>query len=246
MKRPIEFSTLKRVYLRVPLLQNNILTLDKDYMHYLKIVLRFKVGTTFRVFNREDGEYLAEIYDIQNKFMKIKILNLLRTFELQSELILGISIIKPDKMLYAINMATQLGVTKIIPLVAERCQLQSINIEKFEKCIIEATEQSERLNPPVLKDVMSLGEYNNILGQEGIIIYANEMELKENSIKKIRTFPSRVSIIIGPEGGFTEQEVKRFLSWNNAYSVSLGCNILRTETAVAVGLAQINLMRDSA
>lgn len=154
------------------------------------------------------------------------------------------SIIKQDKLMLAINMATQLGVTKIVPLITERCQFRSVNIERLTKCVIEATEQSERLNPPVIELAISIQNY--LKKNNNFVLYANEHEKEENSILKLKSSNkdiADISIVIGPEGGFTNDEIALLASYKNAHSISLGKNILRAETATVAALAQVNLVR---
>ena len=150
-------------------------------------------------------------------------------------------------MLDAIDMAVQLGVTKIIPLIAERSQFRTVNTQRLMKCIIESTEQFERLIPWILMPVVSLSLF---LEQtlDNSIIYANENE--NNTLLKIMPIYSsdisaNLSVVVGPEGGFSQNELQMLSLKPNTLSISLGSNILRTETAVARCLAQIKLFTAS-
>ncbi|WP_410521486.1 RsmE family RNA methyltransferase [Candidatus Tisiphia endosymbiont of Metellina segmentata] len=152
-------------------------------------------------------------------------------------------------MLDAIDMAVQLGVTKIIPLIAERSQFRTVNTQRLMKCIIESTEQSERLIPCILMPVVSLSLF---LEQtlDNSIIYANENEDENNTLLKIMPIYSsdisaNLSVVVGPEGGFSQNELQMLSLRPNTLSISLGSNILRTETAVATCLAQIKLFTAS-
>lgn len=239
----MKFSKLTRVYTSNKLIENQTLNLDNCYRHYLKNVLRLKVGDKFRIFNGQCGEFLAQIDDITKSSLSINLIAFLRKPITEPILVLGLSIIKNDKMLEAINTAVQLGVTGIIPLISERSQFRTINIDRLQKCIIEATEQSERLNPPYLGSLTSLNNYHHL--DLEMIIYANENEVVENSMAKLKFLATKISLIIGPEGGLTEREINMLAAWQNTYSVSLSSNVLRSETAVCVGLAQLQLVRDN-
>ncbi len=138
-------------------------------------------------------------------------------------------------------MATQLGVTKIVPLITERSQFRSVNIERLTKCVIEATEQSERLSSPVIEPAISIQDY--LKKTNNFVLYANEHEKEENSILKLNKDITDISIVIGPEGGFTNDEIALLASYNNTHSISLGKNILRAETAAVAALAQIRLVK---
>ncbi len=145
----MKFSNLNRIYINNALAANSKIELTDNQGHYIKTVLRLKIQDQFRVFNNVDGEFIAQINNIGKNNLSINITNLLRKPTPLPSLTLGLAIIKPENFLLAINMATQLGVTKIVPLITERCQLRNVNNERLLKCTIEATEQSERLSPDI-------------------------------------------------------------------------------------------------
>ncbi|MDR0296649.1 MAG: 16S rRNA (uracil(1498)-N(3))-methyltransferase [Rickettsia sp.] len=275
-------SRLHRIYTNTKLIENCSLNLTEDHSHYLKTVLRLKIGDHFRIFNGIDGEFIAQITDITKNKLRAGLTNILRKAIVEPELTLGISIIKNDRMLDAIDMAVQLGVTKIIPLITERSQFHNVNDQRLMKCIIESTEQSERLTPPILMPLTSLALFLD-QNLDNSIIYANENEDENNTLLKImpihsndlknwnvkqgvsersvqnvrehanapkfyeansskqKSIHSNISVIVGPEGGFSPNELKMLSLRPNSLSISLGANVLRTETAVATCLAQIKL-----
>lgn len=237
----MKISRLHRIYSNIKLIENYSLNLAEDHSHYLKTVLRLKIGDHFRIFNGIDGEFIAQITDITKNNLHVELTNILRKTIIEPELTLGISIIKSDRMLDAIDMAVQLGVTKIIPLITERSQFRNVNNQKLMKCIIESTEQSERLIPPILMPLTSLSLFLD-QNLNNSIIYANENEDENNTLLKIMpTSYSNISVIVDPEGGFSPNELKILSLRPNSLSISLGVNVLRTETAVAACLAQIKL-----
>lgn len=239
----MKFSQIPRIYANIKLIESCLLELSRDNMHYLKTVLRLRVGDSFRIFNNQDGEFIAQITDITKNNLSAQINNIFRAITPEPEIILGLSIIKNDRMLDAINMAVQLGATKIVPLVTQRVQSGNINSQKLVKCIIEYTQQSERLVPPTLEPTivlpLFLEKYYN-----KFILYANENEEDNNTLFRFATtLPASIIIIVGPEGGYSASELKLLESTDNCHSISLGSSVLRTETAVAACLAQIKLLR---
>lgn len=233
-----------RIYINSHLAENSKIELGDNHYHYIKTVLRLRVNDKFRVFNGTNGEYIAQITKIDKNNLSVEIQGCLRKPSVESSLTLAIAIIKQDKLMLTINMATQLGVTKIIPLITERCQFKLVNIDRLTKCAIEATEQSERLNPPIIEAAISIQNY--LKENNSFIIYANEHEQKENSVLKVISSLNKntdnISIIIGPEGGFTNDEILLLSSYENARSISLGKNILRAETAAVTAISQIKLL----
>lgn len=239
----MKISKLSRVYINQVLNENKSLSLGPAQLHYLQNVMRLKEGRQLRVFNETDGEFIATINNFTKKEVVIDITKLNKKPLKEAPLTLLISIIKPDKLLDAINMAVQIGVTEIIPIIAERSQSKIINLERLAKIIIEAAEQSERLSIPKYNSPIDLEKFLCSSNHE-MIIYANESETDQNQMFKIETFPNNLAYLVGPEGGFSELELEVLKESRKTCSVSLGSNVLRAETAVAVGLAHIQLMRE--
>ncbi|KIJ88583.1 16S rRNA (uracil(1498)-N(3))-methyltransferase [Rickettsia asembonensis] len=231
-----------RIYINSHLAENSKIELAGDHVHYVKTVLRLKVNDSLRIFNGTDGEFLAQITDIGKHNLSVRLKKQLKKPYTESALTLAAAIIKQDKLMLAINMATQLGITKIIPLITGRCQFRSVNIERLTKCVIEATEQSERLNTPIIEKAITIQDY--LKENNNLMLYANEHEKEENSISRILSSLSNsdITIIVGPEGGFTNDELELLASYKNTKSVSLGSNILRAETAAITAIAQVKLL----
>ena len=239
----MKISSLPRIYLDRKLSKDILLNLEDVHYHYLKTVLRLKVNDKVRIFNGIDGEFIGQITDITKNNISVLLIDLFRTIAKEPNLTLALAVIKNDKMLDAISMAVQLGATVIAPLITERSQFHKINTDKIKRCIIEFTEQSERHKPPTL---LPLSLLNNFLDQNShnFILYANENEDPNKTLLTIKSLTlSDIILIIGPEGGFSENELNMFALKSYCYSFSLGPNVLRTETAVAASLAQITLLR---
>ena len=111
------------------------------------------------------------------------------------------------------------------------------------KRIIESAEQSNRLCIPDLEEIILLNNFNTRTFQEEIVFFANEKEKNEINILNLGSLPSKACLLIGPEGGFSDSEINMISSWKHTISISLSLNILRSETAVAAGLAQIHLAK---
>ncbi|KYP98661.1 16S rRNA (uracil(1498)-N(3))-methyltransferase [Rickettsia endosymbiont of Proechinophthirus fluctus] len=232
-----------RIYINSRLAENSKIELARDHhVHYVKTVLRLKVNDCLRLFNGTDGEFLAQINDIGKNNLSVRLKEQLKKPYTESTLTLAVAIIKQDKLMLAINMATQLGITKIIPLITRWCQFRSVNIERLTKCVIEATEQSERLTPPIIEKAITIQDY--LKKNNNLMLYANEHEKEENSILRISSSLSNsdITIIVGPEGGFTNAELELLASYKNTKSISLGSNILRAETAAITAIAQVRLL----
>ena len=239
----MKYSNLTRVYIKEPIVKGKRITITGDELHYLKSVIRLKISSSFRLFNDTDGEFLVEIVEVSKSSLVAKIVSFLRKSQKSQELTLAMCIIKPDRMLEAIKGAVQLGATQIIPIISERVQYKQVAKSRILKSIIQSTAQSERFHPPSLSEEITLSDFckDNHFKQ---IIFANELESENNKILNISKRESKVAILIGPEGGFSNSEIDMLKSYDNVSSVSLGLNVLRAEVAAISAISLIKMMQE--
>jgi 16S rRNA (uracil1498-N3)-methyltransferase len=135
-----------------------------------------------------------------------------------------------------IQKATELGVTKFLPIIFDRTIVRKINKERLEKVIIEATEQSNRINVPVIEQPQTLDSF--LKNDMNLIFTDLNASNKKIDLKKLTTKPT--CVIIGPEGDFSEGEREEILEFNGVQPIKINENILRSETAVISALSIIN------
>ena len=136
-----------------------------------------------------------------------------------------------------IQKATELGVTKFLPIIFDRTVVRKINKERLEKIVIEASEQSNRINVPIIEESQSL---NNFLKTNSIDLIFTDINSENNKIDKSKLTDNPICIIIGPEGDFSEAERKEILSLSGVQAIKINENILRSETAVISAISIIN------
>ena len=209
--------------------------LDKSQSHYVSKVMRLKEKEVFSLFN-SSGEWEAKISNITKSIVEFNVTKQLRHKENTKDLWLAFSPIKSNYFNFMIQKATELGVTKFLPIIFERTIVRKINKERLEKVIIEAAEQSNRITVPSIEDPQKLKSFLN-----------NDMDLIFTDLNTTNTKidPTKLTIkptcvIIGPEGDFSEQEREEILKFNGVQSVKINENILRSETAVISALSIIN------
>ena len=136
-----------------------------------------------------------------------------------------------------IQKATELGVTKFIPIIFDRTIVRKINKERLKKVIIEAAEQSNRINVPFIEEPHSL---KNFLSNEKMDLIFTDLnsQNKKIDLKKLTSNPT--CIIIGPEGDFSEEEREQILGFADVQPIKINENILRSETAVISALSIVN------
>ena len=209
--------------------------LDKSQSHYVSKVMRLKEKEVFSLFNIS-GEWEAKIVNITKSIVEFNVTKQLRQKENTKELWLAFSPIKSNYFNFMIQKATELGVTKFLPVIFERTIVRKINKERLEKVIIEAAEQSNRITVPSIEEPQKLKSFLNN-DMDLIFTDLNTTNTKID-IKKLTTKPT--CVIIGPEGDFSEEEREEILKFNGVQPIKINENILRSETAVISALSIIN------
>ena len=210
--------------------------LDKSQSHYLAKVMRIKESEVFSIFN-QNGEWEAKVLKISKGIVEFKTIKQLRKKESSKELWLAFSPIKSNYQNFMIQKATELGVTKFLPIIFDRTVVRKINNERLEKIVIEASEQSNRLNLPEIEKPQNL---KNFLNSNSMDLIFTDLNSDNKKIEKSKLTDKPICIIIGPEGDFSEAEREEILSFKGVQSLKINENILRSETAVISAISIIN------
>ena len=210
--------------------------LDKSQSHYLIKVMRIKKSEVFSIFN-QNGEWEAKVLKISKGIIEFNIVKQLKKKEISKELWLAFSPIKSNYQNFMIQKATELGVTRFLPIIFDRTVVRKINIERLEKIIIEATEQSNRLNLPKIDKAQNL---KNFLNTNSMDLIFTDLNSDNKKIDKSKLTDKPICIIIGPEGDFSESEKEKILSFKGVQALRINENILRSETAVISAISIIN------
>jgi len=209
--------------------------LDKSQSHYVSKVMRLKEKEVFSLFN-SSGEWEAKILNITKTIVEFNVTKQLRQKENTKDLWLAFSPIKSNYFNFMIQKATELGVTKFLPIIFERTIVRKINKDRLEKVVIEAAEQSNRITVPSIEDPQKL---KNFLNNDMDLIFTDLNTTNTKiEIKKLTTKPT--CVIIGPEGDFSEEEREEILRVNDVQPIKINENILRSETAVISAISIIN------
>ena len=231
-----------RLYYPNSIVENTTSLLSKEHTHYVANVMRLKRGSNINCFNKE-GEWVSEVVFLEKDRVEVKFLNRVKESIKSPSIELAICLVKKNPMEIVLQKATELGVTKIIPIISERTEVKELNLERANKIVIEATEQSNQLSPPEISKITTLKNFMNNLNAANRIFFADincNKKLKKEDIKG----DNLKTILIGPEGDFSPAERKMILENSNTISFSLSKNILRTETATISALSLINYSYD--
>lgn len=223
----------------VPILnQNDNITLTNSLdINYLAKVMRKKIGDNLLVFNQQEGEFLTQIIEISNKKIILKLLERIRGYTKEKEVTLIFAPIKQNRISFLLEKATELGVTRLVPIITKHSVIDKINIDKWYIYIKEAAEQCGRLSVPEIKSLEKLSIFLENWDDNKAIIFCNERERDLSLMQCLKTKNTKdINILVGPEGGFSEEENGILLSKKNIVSVHLGEKILRAETACLFSL----------
>ena len=225
-----------RLFFSATLSADMIDKLDKSQSHYLTKVMRIKENEVFSLFNK-DGEWEAKVLEISKNIVEFKTTKQLRQKENFKELWLAFSPIKSNYQNFMIQKATELGVTKFLPIIFDRTVVRKINKERLEKIIIEACEQSNRINVPAIEDAQNLKSFlkNNLMD-----LIFTDLNSDNQKIDKSKLTNKAICIIIGPEGDFSETEREEILDFKGVQPIKINENILRSETAVISTISIVN------
>ena len=227
-----------RLYHPEKILENSTSLLSKEHTHYLVNVMRAKRGGNVNFFNK-NGEWLSEIVFLEKDRVEVKFLSKIKENTNTHNIELAICLVKKNAIEIILQKATELGIKKIIPIISERTEVKEINFERANKIVIEATEQSNQLEPPQISEILNLKDFLNI--NRNKIFFADinsDYSLEKKDFKEGET----VTVLVGPEGDFSPTERELILNGSNTIAFSLSKNILRTDTAVISAISLVNFI----
>jgi 16S rRNA (uracil1498-N3)-methyltransferase len=230
---------LPRLFLDAPLGLNQPVTCPDSAAHYLARVMRLQAGDAVVLFNGVDGEWLAELTSADRKHVQLSCQRQLRAQQTEPDLWLCFAPIKPGHMEFLVQKATELGVSRLQPVLTDRTVARHPNLEKMHAHAREAAEQSERLNLPTIPDMQRLPKLLDGWDASRLLLVADEYGagLPLGQLAQDISPQQPLALLTGPEGGFTPAEHEMLRDKNFIRLVTLGPRILRADTAALAGLA---------
>ena len=231
-----------RLYHPDSILENNTSLLSKEHTHYLVNVMRLKRGSNLNFFNK-NGEWKSEIIFLNKDRVEVRFLEKIKEGKNLSKTEIAICLVKKHPMDIILQKATELGVSKIIPIVSERTEVKELNIDRAKKIVIEATEQSNQLVPPEISNVIKLKDFLKTLSETSKLLFADVNSkdiLKTEDLKNSKS----LCILIGPEGDFSPLERESILQNRAVKPFTLSRNILRSDTAVISAISLVNFINN--
>lgn len=235
---------VSRLYVAAPLHIGGRLELDDDAAHYVRSVLRLKQDQNIVLFNGQGGEYQCRFREVSRKTVRVEIEHFVdRDVESPLAVTLGLGISRGDRMDWAVQKAVELGVSCLTPLVTERCVIKfnddkkQQRLQHWQHIAQHAAEQSGRTYCPLPSEIANLSDW--VGRQQGLRVFLDPYA--QQSLADLKPEDSRVTLLSGPEGGFSEQE-RQIAKAAGFVPVRMGARILRTETAVLAALTAVQTL----
>lgn len=231
-----------RIFVNEEIGIGNEIIITDNIFHYLSNVMRVRVEDKINIINGLDGEFLSVILKINKKNLTLKVINKVK--DVQYRKFLGLIFAPIQKIDILLKGATELGATAFFPIITEYTNKKNLKLNKIQSNVIEAIEQCERTDLPIINSMQSLSNTLKELDKKENIIFFCEERTSGNQIlnlyKNLKNTITNKNIyaLIGPEGGFSTEEKKLINSYKNVISINLGDTILRSETA-AVSILSI-------
>ena len=238
---PRSHSSLQRLYVTPDLYQGGALTLEKDQSLYLAAVLRKSVGDEVVLFNGRDGAWLCRLTGDSKKSVSLEVVEQIARQTPPSDLWYGFAPLKNERLDYVIQKAVEMGAGTIQPVMTQYTQVHRLKSERLAANAIEAAEQCEVLSVPVIAPEIALDRlldgWTEAHGDRKLI-FADEGEASSSPVETLTALRGqRVGLLVGPEGGFSDEERGKLRALPFVVPISLGPRILRADTAAVAALA---------
>ena len=227
-----------RLYTKEELQPNKTFLLNEEQTHYLKNVVKYSPKDTLLCFDNKRGEFLCDIVAFNKKTAEVITKSQTKDFSPCPDIWLLFAPLKKDKTDFVIEKATELGVKKIIPTLTRYTITTNIKTERYIQQAIEASEQSRRTDIPEISSPATLDELLSKWDTTRTLFFMDETLESPSFLEQLQQTPSSPSaILIGPEGGFSTEELSILKSKSFAKGATLGPRILRAETAALSALS---------
>lgn len=226
-----------RIFVEAELVSGTIVALDAEQSHYLLSVMRLAAGCSLLAFNGIDGEYECELGIAGKKTALLTIGARTRKQESVPDIWLMFAPLKKDRTDFVVEKATELGASRIVPVITRYAISDKVKAERWRAQAIEAAEQSRRLDVPVIDEAVGLEKLLQQWDETRRLYFMDETGNGLPVASVFQNAPAPAAFLIGPEGGFSGQELELLRSKPFARAVSLGKRILRAETAALAALS---------
>jgi 16S rRNA (uracil1498-N3)-methyltransferase len=229
----------QRLYLAAKLEERAEHALAQDQTHYVRDVMRLKPGDPLRLFNEDDGEWLAYLGQVTRKAVSVRLEKKLADASPPPDIDFIFAPLKHARLDYLVQKATELGARRLRPVITRRTIVERVNLERMRANAVEAAEQCNLVFVP---DVAEPQKFDRLLAgwDEGrALIYCDEGAEGQDTLAVLKGLRLPAALLVGPEGGFTPEEKAGLTRLPFVTAISLGPRIMRADTAGTAALALV-------
>jgi 16S rRNA (uracil1498-N3)-methyltransferase len=243
---PYDFRA-QRLFVDDALTEGAQVSLDRDRAHYVSDVIRLAVGEHLHLFNGRDGEWRAVREAGGRREVLLRCEALLRRQTPPPDLDYVFAPLKHARLDYMVQKAVEMGAGRLVPVMTRRTQATRVNTERMRANVIEAAEQCGILTPPDVLEPVTLPRWLADLPPERVLVFCDEAAPQADPLAPLRAaIAGPLAVLIGPEGGFADEERRLLATRPGAVVLSLGPRILRADTAAVAALALVEAARQAA
>ncbi len=235
-------KTTPRLHLEETLSAGGEIILSREQGHYLTGVLRLSSGDAVRAFNGRDGEWLAYLATVSKKTVSLRCERRVAEAKLPPDIDYIFAPLKHARLDYVVQKATELGARRLRPVMTSRTVAERVNLDRMRANVVEAAEQCnlvhipEVLEPEKLEKILATWEKGRSL------VYCDETMVDQNPFVSLKSVRTPTAVLIGPEGGFTDEEKALLKSRAYVIPISLGPRIMRADTAAIAALTLVQAL----
>lgn len=231
---------MQRLFLPQAMQANGEVEPDPQQTHYLLNVLRMQPGTQLLVFNGVDGEWLASLAEAGKKRVRLSLMTQVRPQPAPSDLVYCFAPLKQGRLDYMVQKAVEMGAGVLQPVLTQHTQMSNVGIDRIRANVIEAAEQCGILAIPAVREVVKLDRLIWEWEAGRRLVFCDEGAETNNPVPALQGIAEqKLGLLIGPEGGFSDEERQQLRALPYVTPIPLGPRILRADTAAVAAMAVI-------
>jgi 16S rRNA (uracil1498-N3)-methyltransferase len=228
-----------RLFLDVSLSSEADIPLAREQAHYVLNVLRMNAGDALSVFNAGDGEWLAYLTDVKKKDASIRCERRLSEAKPPPDIDYLFAPLKHARLDYMVQKATELGARRLRPVITQRTIAERVNLERMRANAIEAAEQCNLVFVPEVAEPVSLNAAIRDWQPARTLVYCDEAAVLTDPLAALTSVKTPAAILVGPEGGFADEERAMLKALPYVRAIALGPRIMRADTAAIAAFALV-------
>jgi 16S rRNA (uracil1498-N3)-methyltransferase len=235
-------KTTPRLHIQDILSAAREIVLSREQAHYLTGVLRMAAGDAVRAFNGRDGEWLTYLATVTKKSVSLHCERLVAEARLPPDIDYIFAPLKYARLDYMVQKATELGARRLRPVMTSRTVAERVNLDRMRANVIEAAEQCNLVHVPEVLEPEKLERILVTWEKGRSLVYCDETETALNPLESLKALKTPSAVLVGPEGGFTNEEKELLKSQSFVIPISLGPRIMRADTAAIAALTLVQIM----